>query len=138
MTLETTQMTSNERAQAMEKRLIKFGVDIIKLCREMPNDIVGRHLAKQILRSGTAPALLYAEARGAESDKDFRHKCSLVLKESRETHVNLQLIHGAEVLPQPRIDPIEDEANQLVSIYVRTVQKMDERIRAEEAKKKKK
>jgi len=37
-------------------------------------------------------ALNYAEAQSAESRKDFIHKTSIVLKELRESHVNLKII----------------------------------------------
>ena len=55
-------------------RLIKFAVQIIKLCDKVPATRAGNHVAGQLLRCGTAPAAHYAEARGAESDRDFTHK----------------------------------------------------------------
>jgi four helix bundle protein len=45
----------------------------------------------QILRSGTAPAPNYAEARGAESRADFIHKLGIVQKELNETSVWLRI-----------------------------------------------
>lgn len=47
----------------------------------MDDSIVSDTLKKQISRSGTSPALNYAEAISAESKRDFRHKLSIVLKE---------------------------------------------------------
>jgi len=52
----------------------------------------GKHIAMQILRSGTAPAPNYAEARGAESRADFIHKLGVVQKELNETSVWLRLL----------------------------------------------
>ncbi|MBS1250128.1 MAG: hypothetical protein MAG431_01718 [Chloroflexi bacterium] len=57
----------------IEERLISFAVRTIKLCGHLPKSQAGGHLADQLLRSGTAPAAHYAEARGAESKKDFVH-----------------------------------------------------------------
>jgi len=60
--------------QKLEDRLIDFAVRIINLAESLPNTKTGNHIAGQLLRSGTSPAPNYAEARGAESKKDFRIK----------------------------------------------------------------
>jgi len=46
----------------------------------------------QILRSGTAAAANYGEARGAESRADFIHKLKVVFKELNETTIWLEVI----------------------------------------------
>jgi four helix bundle protein len=81
----------------LEERLINFGVQIIELVESMPSTKSANHLAGQILRSGTSPALNYAEAQGGESDKDFLHKIKIVLKELRETLVCLKIIHKTKL-----------------------------------------
>ena len=50
----------------IEERLIGFGVRVIRLCSRLPDTFVAQHIGKQLVRSGTAPAAHYAEARGAE------------------------------------------------------------------------
>jgi four helix bundle protein len=62
----------------IEERLVDFAVRIVKLSRHLPNTQAGKHISGQVLRSGTAPAAHYAEARGAESRKDFVHKLKFV------------------------------------------------------------
>ena len=78
---------SKEQIEAgeVEERLIDFGVRIVKLSSKLPNTSAGRHIAGQILRSGTSPAPNYGEARSAESRADFVHKLGIVLKELNET-----------------------------------------------------
>jgi four helix bundle protein len=44
------------------------------------------------MRSGTSPAPNYAEARSAESKRDFVHKLKICLKELNETEVWLQIV----------------------------------------------
>ena len=118
----------NARAAQLENRLIAFAVRIVRLANALPKSFAGQHFGKQVLRSGTAPALLYGEARGAESDKDFRHKCSIALKELRETYINLKIIDQSDLLKTIRLDELLDETNQLISIFVRTVRTLDDRI----------
>src|SRR5881409_2258142 len=69
----------------LEERLIDFAARIISLAGRLPR--TARHIAKQILRSGTAGAPNYAEARGTESRQDFIHKMRIVGKELNETIV---------------------------------------------------
>lgn len=58
----------------------------------MPNNKFANHLAGQLVRSCTSPALNYGETQGAESKKDFIHKMSVVLKELRESLNCLKII----------------------------------------------
>ena len=72
---------SQSKAGELEERLIDFAVRIIRLTSRLPKTPAGKHIARQILRSGTSPAPNYGEARGAESPADFVHKLGVVLKE---------------------------------------------------------
>ena len=67
----------------LEERLIKFSIDIIEVVELLPPTKAGNHLAAQLVRSGTAPALNYGEAQRAESRNDFIHKMKISLKELR-------------------------------------------------------
>lgn len=62
------------RGDDIQERLINFAVAIIHLCNHLPTTPAAKHIAGQLLRSGTSPAANYAEARGAESTGDFVHK----------------------------------------------------------------
>lgn len=75
------------QADEMEDRLIDFAVRIIKVADALPNTSVGKHVACQLMRSGTSPAPNHAEARGAESSADFVHKLKIALKELNESSV---------------------------------------------------
>ena len=52
------------------------------------------------MRSGTAVAANYGEARGAESRTDFVHKLRVVLKELNETAVWLEVMVQASLYSQ--------------------------------------
>src|SRR5262245_19870254 len=84
----------------IEERLIGFAVRVIKLCAHLPQTQVGCHVADQLLRSGTAPAAHYAEARGAESNRDFTHKLKICLKELNESRVWLKIVIKSELLSE--------------------------------------
>ncbi|HHB90322.1 MAG TPA: four helix bundle protein [Anaerolineae bacterium] len=65
----------------LQDRLIQFAARIIKVSNALPPTIAGRHIAGQLLRSGTAPAAHHSEARAAESPSDFIHKMKIGVKE---------------------------------------------------------
>ncbi|MCC5905842.1 MAG: four helix bundle protein [Balneolaceae bacterium] len=107
----------------LQERLINFAVLVVKLSETMPNTYAGKHFGQQLLRSGSSPALNYGESQSAESKKDFIHKMSLVLKELRESYVNLIIIkrtgcHKNEAIVSDAIK----ECNELISIFVSSIQ----------------
>jgi four helix bundle protein len=110
----------------LQERLINFAVTIIKLCSRLPKDQVGAHIAGQLLRSGTSSAPNYAEARGAESKKDFLHKLRIASKELNETVVWLSILEKSQLLSTDDIKPASDECEELSRIIgasIHTVKK---------------
>ncbi len=107
--------------QELEDRLIEFASRIIDLVESLPKTPAGKHLGGQLLRSGTAPALNYGEARAAESGADFRHKMKVCLKELRETYVCLKIIEKRKWFAEKRLNPILNENNELISIFVQSI-----------------
>ncbi|MCK9400786.1 MAG: four helix bundle protein [Bacteroidales bacterium] len=107
----------------MENRLINFAVDLFEMSKDLSNSFVATHLANQILRSSTGAALNFAEALSAESRKDFIHKTSIVLKELRESNVNLRIISRMKICKDEiRIDNAIRESEELVSIFYRSIE----------------
>jgi four helix bundle protein len=109
---------SQAKADALEDRLIDFAVRIVKLSAALPRIPAGKHIAGQILRSGTSPAPNYGEARGAESHADFVHKLRIVLKELNETSVWLRIMKRSKILKQELLAEIVDENNELCRIFI--------------------
>jgi four helix bundle protein len=52
----------------------------MEIAEKLPETCGARHLATQIIRSATSPALNYGEAQGAESREDFIHKMKICQK----------------------------------------------------------
>ncbi len=111
----------------LEDRLIEFAIKIIELVEELPKNRAGNHIAGQLIRCGTSPALNYGEVQSSESQKDFIHKMKIILKELRETNVCLKIIKRKPLIRQSqRHDKVIKECNELISIFVssiRTAQK---------------
>ena len=104
-------------ADELEARLVNFAVRIIKLSACLPRTPAGKHIAGQILRSGTSPAPNYGEARGAESRADFVHKIRVVLKELNETSIWLRIIERSRLLKTELLVEIIQENGDLCRIF---------------------
>lgn len=110
------------RGDDIEERLIDFAVMIINLCASMPATVAGRHVAGQLVRSGTAPAPHYSEARGAESTRDFIHKLGICLKELNESAVWLKIAQRSKMTPEARVQPVLSECVELSKIINSSIQ----------------
>ena len=106
----------------LEERLIDFAVRMILLADEISGSKAGQHLGMQLLRSGTSAPLNYGEAQSGESKKDFVHKIQIVLKELRETNINLKIIQKAKLCQsEEKIESALSECNELIAIFVKSV-----------------
>jgi len=102
-------------------RLLGFAARVGKVVDALPDTRLGRHVAGQLVRSGTSPAPNYDEGCAAESPADFAHKLNVALKEMRESRVWIRLIIKAKLLKETTLADLLDEANQLCNILGKSV-----------------
>src|SRR5262245_44180080 len=108
--------TPVSRPQALQQRLASHAAVLLELSSKLPPTAQANHVSRQLLRSGTASAANYGEARGAESRSDFIHKLRIVLKELNETSVWLQLIVKSSWFTPEKMSPIVAENDELCRI----------------------
>ena len=116
-------------SKELENRLIDFSIQVVNLIKALPEDRITNHLSRQLRRSATSPALNYGEAQGAESKNDFIHKLGIVLKELRESLNCLKILAGAKYIKTDC--PVIKECNELVSIFVKSVETTKKRMEQE-------
>lgn len=107
--------------EQLSERLLDFAARAGKVVDALPDTRLGRHIAGQLVRSGTSPAPDYEEGRGAESRADFVHKLSICLKELRESRAWIRLIIKTDLLPNSRMESLLDEATQLCNILAQSI-----------------
>jgi len=103
------------------ERLLDYSARVIKLVDALPNTLVGRRIADQLLRSAMSAGANYEEAQGAESKEDFTHKLQIALKELRESGYWLQLLVRSGKIPINKMDRLIDESNQLRAMISKAV-----------------
>ena len=113
---ETTSGANRPGPRDIQARAFEFACRIVKLYRHLEErSSSGRVLGSQLLRSGTSVGANLEEANAGQSRADFIAKCSIALKEARETHYWLRLLAACEIAAQERLAPLISEANELVA-----------------------
>src|SRR5437660_11577575 len=115
-------MMRNFRADDLEQRLVRFAIDIVTLIGQLPHNFQARHIASQLLRSGTAAAPNYGEARGAERRADFIHTLKIALKELNETAIWLRIIQASFAVDADFLTRLVAENTELCKILVASIQ----------------
>jgi four helix bundle protein len=129
--MENKQKLTN---QMVEDRLIDFASRVLDMVEALPATPAARHLGGQILRSSTSPALNYGEAQAAESKEDFLHKLKICLKELRETLICLKLIVRRKWFEPGRFDPLIEENNEIIAIFMTSTKTISENLKKSKIK----
>lgn len=81
-------------------------------------------LGSQILKSGTSVGAHYREAQRAKSNADFISKIEGALQELDETSYWLELLRDSGLVKAGRLESLEREAEELLSIFVTIVKRV--------------
>jgi four helix bundle protein len=103
--------------QDIRDRAFEFACQIVEYCDAlMKRGGVGRIMAPQVLRCGTSIGANLEEARGGESRRDFISKCSIALKEARESLFRLRVADRCQLGPKGKATALANEAKELAAI----------------------
>jgi four helix bundle protein len=111
----------NMTPEELSERLWQFAARVGKVVDALPDTRLRRHVAGQLVRSGTAAPPNYDEGCAGESRADFVHKINIALKELVETRGWLRFIIIAELLTAHRVELVLDECRQLCRILGKSV-----------------
>ena len=115
-------------ADDLKKRLKIFALRIIKLTESLPNNVTGKTLGNQIIRSGTSPGANYRSACLGKSDKDFLNKLKMVEEELDETLYWLELIVESGLVKANLLDDLIKENQELFKIIVSSINTMKKKL----------
>ena len=107
--------------EQMKKRTKEFVKQIIKVCRQLPNNREGRLIGNQLFRSGTSVAANYRSACRARSIADFISKLSIVEEEADESLFWLEIIKEMEIFYAPFMDSLMKENDEIIAILVSSI-----------------
>jgi four helix bundle protein len=112
-------------------RLIRFGVAVLEFAGTLPKTTAARHMADQLVRSATACAPNYAEARSGESLRDFVHELGIVRKELNESYVWLRMLDQTGIGNKERLAAMLKECDELCRIISASKKTAEDRLKQE-------
>jgi four helix bundle protein len=104
--------------EEMKNRTKKFALRIIKLVEALPKTKTGDVVGKQLLRCGTSVAANYRAACRAKSTSDFIAKLGIVEEEGDESMFWLEIIIESALMIKELVEPLLNEADEIVAIIV--------------------
>jgi len=111
-------MTDNKSPKYdLEERTAKLGEEIIKLSKQIPQNLTTQRMIPQLVASATSVGANYCEADDAESGKDFKHKIGICKKEAREVKHWLRMIVVAVPELKEKARTLWQEAHELNLIF---------------------
>ena len=113
------------QAPNIAERTFAFAVSVVQFCKILNSRPgISRTLMQQLLRAGTSIGANLEEAQAAQSSADFVSKCSISLKEARETIYWLRLLKATGHCSVEDFSNLAREADEisriLGAIVVRT------------------
>ena len=105
----------------IRERTFRFAHDVVVFCDEVAQrGFSARRLATQLLDAGTSVGANLEEADAGQSKADFISKCTIALKEARESHYWLRLMKSTAKTEDVRL---ADECNEIIAILTTIVRK---------------
>ena len=111
-------MSGNEE---LRKRFYEFALEIVKLVRKLPKEMVAYEIGRQLIKSGPSVASNYEEATGAFSREDFIYKVSTAFKEGKETNLWLRLLRDSNIVTGNDIQQLIKESGEIRNILGKSV-----------------
>jgi four helix bundle protein len=110
-------MTTDE----LKTRIRKFGIRVLKMTDHLPKCSSAMIISKQIARSASSSGANYRAACRSKSPRDFINKLKIVEEELDETDYWLVMIEEMEFISQDQLKELKKEANELLSIIVKSL-----------------
>lgn len=105
----------------MKEKSYSFAIRSVKLYKYLVTEQKEFVLSKQILRSGTSIGANIEEANSGQSKNDFIAKLSISLKEAKETHYWLRLLHDCDYLSKNLFDSLLADCNELIALITKII-----------------
>ena len=101
----------------LEERTGRFGVNVIRFCKSVKQDIINKPIISQLIGSSTSIGANYMEANAASSKKDFKNKIYICKKEAQETMHWIKMIAECEQDKKEQARILWKETQELTFIF---------------------
>jgi four helix bundle protein len=107
-------------------RTKQFALRVVGMYASLPNETVAQVMGKQVLRSGTSVAANFREASRARSNAEFISKLGIVEQELDESILWFELLVESGIVSNEKLQPLLQEAEELIKIIVTAIKKTKE------------
>ena len=106
----------NMKPNDLLERTFNFGVETLKLIRNLPKDSEYTIIRYQLGKSATSVGANYEESQAGSSKADFKNKVRIALKEARESNYWLRVIKALGELENSNLDSLLQESKEIKNI----------------------
>ena len=111
----------------LRDRTKTFARNVIRFCVSLPSTEEARVIKRQLLRSGTSPGAHCREAFRSRSNAERISKLETALQELDESLYWMELLVETEIVTPPRLQPLRQEADELIAMAVASVRTIKRR-----------
>jgi len=104
--------------EELRERTTQFAHRCVKLGLALPDEILGNHIKRQLIRCATSVASNYRAACLAQSKAHFAAKLSIVVEEADECAFWMEFSVRENMVSEKRVTPLLSEAQELTAIFV--------------------
>ena len=116
------------KGEELAQRLKSYALRVLRVAGSLPRDVPELWVIRdQMVRSGTAPGAHHREARRGRSTAEFVSKMNTALQELDETDYWLELLIDGGYVAATLLGPLRDETQQLIAIFVASINSANER-----------
>jgi four helix bundle protein len=126
----------NPKALALQDRTRAFAKSAIRFCETLPRTHAAQSISEQLIDSSGSADSNYRAACRARTRKEFISKLGVVVEESDESLGWLQLLVESEICTTEDAEALIREADELVSIFVKSEKTARRNYEAEVARRK--
>jgi four helix bundle protein len=112
------------RPSPLRERTKAYALRVIRLYSSLPKRAEAQVIGHQLLRSATSVGANYREGSRGRSNAEMAAKFDICLQELEESAYWLELLIEADLMPKPLLEPLLDETNQLIAMFVSAVRKL--------------
>jgi four helix bundle protein len=108
-------------SEALEARTREFALRVIRLVASLPRGLSAHVIGRQLLRAATSVGANYRAACRARLRAEFIAKVGIVEEEIDPSIYWMELLIGANLVPEAKLSDLMAEADEIAAIRVASV-----------------
>lgn len=117
------------KAEELKARTERFALEVVELCRQLPQTLEATKMKGQLLDAATSVAANYRAACRARSRAEFVSKISTVVEEIDESGFWIGLLVKTKLVAKSSVAWHAGEAEELLAIFIASQKTAQSRLR---------